>query len=69
MFIYACVYVRNWRDVYMYIYICVGRNLSIGVVSNVILQKVSFCTDLFLDTLYRKCITFDLKKGPPCYAP
>ena len=34
-----------------------------GVVLNVNFQKGSFCTDLFLNSLYRKCIKFGPKKG------
>ena len=34
----------------------VGRNFSRGVVLSAIFQKGSFCTDLFCNTLYRKCI-------------
>ena len=29
-----------------------------GVVLNAILKKGSFCTDLFYNTLYRKCMEF-----------
>ena len=41
----------------------VGRNLSRGVVLNVIFQKGYFCTDRFTNTLHRKCIKIAPKKG------
>ena len=41
----------------------VGRNFSMGVVLNVFFfKKGSYCTDLFPNTLYRKCIKFGPKK-------
>ena len=40
-----------------------------GVDLNVTFQKCSFCTDLFTNNLYKKCIIFAPRRPSPSYAP